>query len=103
MSEKDKKGRVTFVGAGTGDPRLLTLRAAEVLADADFVLFDPEVHPDVLGRVPDGTPRHPVSAGMSTERIAQMLAYEAKEGRHAVRLSWADPLFFGMCDAEGAA
>ena len=101
--DRNRRGRITFVGAGTGDPRLLTLRAAEVLADADFILFDPEVHPDILGRVREGIPRYPVGSAMSTERIAQMLAYEAKEGRHAVRLWWGDPLFFGTGDAEGAA
>jgi uroporphyrinogen III methyltransferase/synthase len=96
-------GKVTFVGAGAGDPRLLTLRAAEVLDDADFILFDPEIHPDILGRVKDGTPRHPVVPGMTAQRIAQMLAFEAKEGRHAVRLSWSDPLLFGTADAEAVA
>lgn len=96
-------GKVTFVGAGTGDPRLLTLRAAEVLEEADFVLFDPSVHPDVLGRLREGTPRHPVTASLSPDRIGQMLAAEAKEGRHAVRLAWGDPLFFGTADVEAAA
>ncbi|MBX3201781.1 MAG: uroporphyrinogen-III synthase [Labilithrix sp.] len=96
-------GKVTFVGAGSGDPRLLTLRAADVLEDADFVLFDPAVHPDVLGRVRDGTPRHPISAQLTPERIGQMLAAEAKEGRHAVRLTWGDPLLFGTGDVEGVA
>ncbi|MBX3218879.1 MAG: uroporphyrinogen-III synthase [Labilithrix sp.] len=96
-------GKVTFVGAGSGDPRLLTLRAADVLEDADFVLFDPAVHPDVLGRVRDGAPRHPVTAQLTPERIGQMLASEAKEGRHAVRLTWGDPLLFGTGDVEGVA
>ena len=41
-------GKVTFVGAGCGDPRLLTVRGADVLAQADYVLFDADVHPDVL-------------------------------------------------------
>jgi uroporphyrinogen III methyltransferase / synthase len=96
-------GRVTFVGAGCGDPRLLTLRAAEVLEQADFVLFDPDVHPDILGRVRDGTQRHPVTKQMSADRIAQMLANEAKQGRHAVRLTWGDPMLFGTGDAEAVA
>lgn len=97
------RGRVTFVGAGSGDPRLLTLRAVEALEDADFLLFDPEVHPDILGRVREGTPRHAVTAEMSPERIGQILAHEAKEGRNAVRLTWADPLLFGTGDVEGVA
>jgi uroporphyrinogen III methyltransferase/synthase len=96
-------GKVTFVGGGCGDPRLLTARACEVLAVADFVLFDPEVHPDVLARLPDGTPRHPVTAMMSPERIGQMLALEARQGRHAVRITWGDPLLFSAGDVEGIA
>lgn len=96
-------GKVTFVGAGLGDPRLLTLRAVEVLATADFVLFDPQVHPDVLARLPEGTTRHPITTMMTSERIGQMLATEARAGRHAVRIAWSDPLFFGLGDHEAAA
>jgi uroporphyrinogen III methyltransferase/synthase len=95
------EGKVTFVGAGCGDPRLLTVRATEVLAEADFVLFDPEVHPDVLARLREGTPRLPVPPAMPPDRVGTMLADEAKRGRRAVRLAWADPLLFGWGDAEG--
>jgi uroporphyrinogen III methyltransferase/synthase len=97
------RGKVTFVGGGAGDPRLLTLRALEVLDAADYVLFDPDIHPDILGKLREGTPRHPVTPSTGVERIAQMLAVEAKEGRHAVRLTWADPLLFGTGDVEGSA
>lgn len=97
------KGRVTFVGAGTGDPRLLTLRAAEILESADLVIFDPEVHPDILGRVPEGTPRHPTSPQLSPDRIGNMLASAAREGKHAVRIAWADPLLFATGDVEAQA
>lgn len=96
-------GKVTFVGAGTGDPRLLTVRGAEVLETAEFVIFDPEVHPDILGRVPEGTPRHPTSPALSPDRIGQMLAIEARAGRHAVRIAWADPLLFNTGDVEAQA
>lgn len=96
-------GKVTFVGAGTGDPRLLTVRAAEVLETAEFVIFDPDVHPDVLARVPEGTPRHPTSPQLSPDRIGAMLANEAKAGRHAVRIAWADPLLFNTGDVEAQA
>jgi len=96
-------GRVSFVGAGCGDPRLLTLRGAEILATADFVLFDPDVHPDLLARLPEGTSRHPVTAQMGPEAVSSILAAEASRGRHAVRLAWADPLLFGRCDVEGLA
>jgi uroporphyrinogen III methyltransferase/synthase len=96
-------GKVTFVGGGCGDPRLLTVRAAEVLAQADYVLFDAEVHPDILSRLREGTPREAVTSAMTAERIAGLLVAEAKQGKSAVRLSWADPLLFGWGDAEGAA
>ena len=96
-------GKVTFVGAGCGDPRLLTVRAAEVLAGADFVLFDPDVHADILARLREGTPRHAVSSTMTAERIALLLSEEAKQGKSAVRLTWGDPLLFGWGDVEGAA
>lgn len=98
-----ERGKVTFVGAGTGDPMLLTLRAAQVLDSAEFVIFDPEIHPDILGRVPEGTPRHPVTPQLTADRIGNLLAAEAKAGRHAVRLAWADPLLFGTADVEGQA
>lgn len=96
-------GTVTFVGAGCGDPRLVTVRAAEVLAHADVVVFDPDVHPDVLARLREGTPRHAALPEMTAERIASLLAFEAKQGKSAVRLTWGDPLLFGTGDVEGAA
>ena len=96
-------GRVTFVGAGCGDPRLLTVRAVEVLASADFVLHDRDVHPDILARIREGASRHQVEPAMTSERIASLLAWEAKQGKHAVRLAWGDPLLFGWADSEGAA
>lgn len=96
-------GKVTFVGGGTGDARLLTLRAASVLAEAELVVHDANVHPDILALVPEGTPRQAVTTQMSPDRIGQILAFEAKAGRHAVRLTWGDPLLFGSCDVEGAA
>lgn len=96
-------GKVSFIGAGCGDPRLLTVRGAEALASADYVLFDMDVHPDVLARLRDGTPRHPTTPSMGPERVGAMLAEEARQGRHAIRLSWADPLLFGAGDAEASA
>ena len=96
-------GKVTFVGAGCGDPRLLTVRAADVLAHADFVLFDADVHPDILGRLREGTPREVVVPSMTAERIATLLTTPAKQGKSAVRLTWGDPLLFGWGDVEGAA
>jgi uroporphyrinogen III methyltransferase/synthase len=97
------KGKVTFVGAGCGDPRLLTLRAADVLARADYVIFDADVHPDVLGRVREGATRVAATSVMASEHIATLLSAEAAQGKSAVRLSWGDPLLFAWGDAEAAA
>lgn len=97
------KGKVTFVGAGCGDPRLLTLRAADVLARADYVLFDAAVHPDVLGRVREGATRVAVDSVLTAEHIGMLLAGEAKAGKTAVRLAWGDPLLFAWGDVEAAA
>lgn len=95
-------GKVTFVGAGCGDPRLLSLRAAEVLGRADYVLFDAEVHPDVLGRLRDGATRMAVTPSMTAEHIGALLSNEAKQGKSAVRLAWGDPLLFAWGDVEAA-
>ncbi|MDB4944500.1 MAG: Uroporphyrinogen-III methyltransferase [Labilithrix sp.] len=97
------RGRVTFVGAGCGDPRLLTLRGAEVLARADFVLHDADVHPDTLARIREGAARQAMDPSLSPEAVATRLAREAQEGRHAVRLASGDPLLFGRADAQAAA
>ena len=97
------RGKVTFVGAGCGDPRMLTVRGADVLAGADFVIYDEGVHPDMLSRLREGTPRQAVTPAMTAERIASLLATEAKQGKSAVRLTWGDPLLFGWGDVEGSA
>ncbi len=95
--------KVSFVGTGCGDPRLLTLRAAELIAEADAVIFDPEIHPDILGRVREGTPRIPAPPLMPADLLGGMLADEAKTGKNVVRLTFADPLLFGWADAESLA
>lgn len=97
------RGLVTFVGAGCGDPRLITVRAAELLDHADVVVFDPEVHPDILARAGEGVARIAVTTMMTPEMIGSLLASHAREGKAVVRLMWADPLFFGLGDAEGVA
>ena len=96
-------GKVTFVGAGSGDPRLLTVRGAEVVATADLLLFDPEVHPEVLRYAPEGVVRAAVLQAQSAEDVAAALADAAKQGKHAVRVMWGDPLFFERGEDEASA
>ena len=99
---EQRRGKVTFVGAGCGDPRLLTVRGAEVLATADLVLFDPEVHPDVLAHVRAGTERIPIRASMPAQQVGMMLVDEARAGRHVVRVAFSDPMLFGTGDVEAS-
>ena len=93
-------GRVSFVGAGCGDPRLLTLRSAELLSEADLVLYDADVHPDVLAFAPEDAERELVEPSVSPASVAARMAREAKSGKHVVRVAWGDSMLFGRGDVE---
>jgi uroporphyrin-III C-methyltransferase/precorrin-2 dehydrogenase/sirohydrochlorin ferrochelatase len=98
-------GRVALVGAGPGDPRLLTEAARDLLADADIVFHDALIHPAVLrlagpsARVVDVGKR---GGSESTEQSAinQMLIEAARDGLNAVRLKGGDPFVFGRGGEE---
>src|SRR5712671_5435504 len=92
--------RVFLVGAGPGDPGLLTLRAVECLARADLVLYDKLVPPRLLDFAPTGAERVCVAdlPGEHPHRwplIVQRLVQAAKQGQTVVRLKGGDPLIFG--------
>jgi uroporphyrin-III C-methyltransferase len=96
---------VHLVGAGPGDPELLTLRAARLLTEADVVLHDQLVPPDILDLVgPDaeitavGRRRGAVVVG-HVEVVARMAA-AAHRGRRVVRLKGGDPVVFGRGSEE---
>ena len=104
-----RPGTVALVGAGPGDPGLLTLRAAERLAQADVVLVDRLVHPDVLRHCrPDaevvdvGKTSWTGTAPRQEEINAQLVAH-AQAGRRVVRLKGGDPFVFGRGAEEAAA
>lgn len=93
-------GKVTLVGAGPGDPGLLTLRGAEVLRNAEVVVFDRLVGEEILSLIPSTAERidvgkdpghHPVPQS----RINEILLQKALEGRNVVRLKGGDPYLFG--------
>ena len=98
---------VTLVGAGPGDPELLTLKAVKALQAATVVLVDDLVHPDVLAHAP-ATARivHVGKRGgcQSTPQafIEKLMVQEALAGEHVVRLKGGDPLVFGRGGEEQA-
>lgn len=93
-------GVVTLVGAGPGDPGLLTLHALDSLRRADVVLYDALVHPRILDYAPPGAQRISVGkraghAVMSQREIHEQLVRYARLGLRVVRLKGGDPYVFG--------
>ncbi len=100
--------QIVFVGAGPGDPDLLTVRAARLLAQADVVLYDALVSDAILALIRPGAKRFAVGKRAGTPCIAQddinrMLVRLAKPGRVLVRLKGGDPAIFARLGEEIAA
>ncbi|MDQ4125219.1 MAG: SAM-dependent methyltransferase, partial [Actinomycetota bacterium] len=97
-------GGVSIVGAGPGDPGLITVRGAELLAACDVVVYDRLVHPDLVeGKravyVGKQAGRHCVTQ----EQINELLVRLARNGDHVVRLKGGDPFVFGRGAEEARA
>ena len=105
---RDGQGKtetVFLVGAGPGDPDLLTLRALHALADADVVFYDELVTAGVLDRARRGAEQVFVGkrrgeVGIGQDEINLRLVAAARAGRRVVRLKGGDPLIFGRGGEE---
>ncbi|HUO85000.1 MAG TPA: uroporphyrinogen-III C-methyltransferase [Thermoanaerobaculia bacterium] len=105
MSEKDGFGKVFLVGAGPGNPGLLTVRAAELIREAEVLVIDALASAEILAlanpeaRILDAGKR----AGrhsLSQEEINRVLIEEARSGHDVVRLKGGDPFVFGRGGEE---
>ncbi len=98
-------GRVALVGAGPGDPELLTLKAVRALQSADVVLFDDLVSAGVVAMARREALKLSVGKrgykpSCTQEDITAMLIAHARDGKHVVRLKGGDPGIFGRATEE---
>jgi uroporphyrin-III C-methyltransferase len=100
-----RQGQVFIVGAGPGDPGLITVKGLACLRQAEVVLFDRLVHPQLLAEAPPSAEL--IDVGKAPERhrrsqaeINQLLVYHARAGRFVVRLKGGDPFVFGRGGEE---
>ncbi|MBV8238777.1 MAG: uroporphyrinogen-III C-methyltransferase [Sphingomonas sp.] len=105
LLDPDARGRVILVGAGPGDPGLLTLRAAEALRQADVVVHDGLIDPRVLDLAPATAQRISVAKRrarhtLPQEAINALIVAHVKAGSVVVRLKGGDPFIFGRGGEE---
>ncbi len=97
------RGRVTLVGGGPGPVDLISLRGYRALLDADVVLYDSLVDPEMLAEVEVETIYVGKRCGqhaMTQEQICELLAQHALGGKHVVRLKGGDPMVLGRGGEE---
>lgn len=108
MSEHPRCGTVYLVGAGPGDPGLLTVKGDALLRRCDVVIYDALVDPAILAIVPAEAERIFVGAAHDPARLSQreiegLMIARARQGKRVVRLKGGDPFIFGRGGEEALA
>jgi len=105
MRETETTGKVYLVGAGPGDPGLLTIKAYTLLKKCDVVIYDALLNDEIVHYVPDhaekvfiGKSRH--HSRIPQKEVEKMMVDKAKEGKMVVRLKGGDPFMFGRGGEE---
>jgi uroporphyrin-III C-methyltransferase len=101
-------GSVALVGAGPGDPKLITLRGAELLAAADVIVYDRLAPPSLLDLAHPNAERvyvgkEPGRSAVPQREIGELLVDRARRGQRVVRLKGGDPFVFGRGGEEALA
>ena len=101
-------GKVFLVGAGPGDPKLLTLKAFELLKGAEVVVYDRLVSDSIMELVPENAEKiyvgkSSVKHELTQDKITELLIAKAFEGKTVVRLKGGDPFLFGRGGEEAEA
>ena len=107
MSEREY-GMVSLVGAGPGDPDLITLKGLRRLNEADVVIYDRLIPRGLLAHVPAGAERifagdKPRGQDRNQEHINDLMITRSQEGKKVVRLKGGDPFVFGRGGEEASA
>ena len=90
-------GRVFIIGAGPGDPGLMTVRGVRLLAEADVVVYDTAAEPALRFARPDAeriAVGAPAERAVAQDAISMLIAEKAREGHTVARLKWGDPFVF---------